>query len=491
MTTLGDSCEEFVVDTSLTTLFQTEKVVNKGQSSNCNNGEGEEDVEKLITLLNNYANWELRSLLVGIAKDNKLDALGVRLLGNSQGAGSKEEDSTSSDEAASSQANSAAQAKSMAGRKPSNVTDDSECHLFATRDNRSNDTRRSGSIGRRSARAGRLTRSLSSDRKLETVRRTTRDAAATSRQASILAKRRELDRLKHDSTEMNTSDTQKEAHSVGSSVQKKATQRNRSLSPAHTLRRTPVETRSFGRERKPGSADNLVGLSSCSFHAPESRRHGTRSNKNAAFNLGLGTSLHGTSSTERAVSSRPRLPHSPTGRNHNRRNNKVQPDGHSSPGSGRRRVFSSTKGMNAGREVSTPPPYDTYSPENDRNLQATHSSETGYDDATFLQFNPGSEKEKLTFFATSSRALTNATERVEELKSSTHDLINIVVGQPSEKAEISAKEYSGKETTKERKGFDFLLRKKRASHEKAKDKINSSDYANEQSSCGSDEESFA
>lgn len=536
MGTMKDSQEDFVVDTSLSILFEpansrTSCKANDAKSSNASNkADNNEDVEKLVQLLNNYANWELRTLLVGILKDNKISALQERLLGNIPGETNREEQSSGSDNSP--------VASGLAD--PCNVS--SEPDSLAQRSQRSHDHRASGSGSRHGSRPGRLTRSLSSERKLDAARRPNRESALSARQASILAKRRELDRQKQESSGADRDESPKEREVEHT----KPARRNRSLSPARNLRRSLDQAKSLGKDNKSGSADNLLGLASHSFHVPGSRRglHNMRGTRNATFGLPI-ASAHTSGSAERIGTSRGLSP-TPMARNAPRRHSKEQIEVRSSPTAGRRRLLATAKALNHNRDSNTPPPAHhhresqhnrdsntpppvhhhreshTHTPppmshhreskSSNANVNRHRESNTppefsppsvsrggmdnnngNFDDSAFLQFtvNPISNQENLTFFATSSRALNNANGIVEELRSSTHDPINVVVGQPTEPSNSDVNPNTSCSEKVSKRGFDMLLRRKWSQLEKLKDRHSACDHGSLLGHDDSDEESFS
>lgn len=464
------------LESSEATLFKIAREDEENKATaQCNDKEAEQNVEKLIALLNGYANWEIRGLLISILKGGKSEALKERLIGKEQDTLITEEASTTSEEDGgaslssktssnkatdASKGGSAGETSTPARRRSRSIDglariDDGNDGLDKKESLRSNalDISRRSASGRASSRGKKpRPRSLSSERILgsgsEHSSRRSRDAGS-SRQASILAKRKELDKMK-----------------VASTGTARVARRN-SLSPSRTSHQSRTETKPPIKHHSPrhsprmarpksgsadnllgprmaraksGSAENLLGLGSSSYHA---RR--PRGNKNATFNNHvLGVSLHGTNSDKVPCSSslgiRPHRQHSDS--------EKRPPLARNSSGS---HSFDET--------MQSPPPED--------------ESQVG-----FLQFQP--DKDEKSQIATSFKHSVKVNALVDELRASAHNPINIMIDK-------SAKDDECPERKKKRLGF-LRGRKKKTQKESISNVVAESESS--EASNDSDEESF-
>lgn len=293
------------LDHSLATLFKIAKEQKKEKESiDAKRCEIEVDarVDQLVGLLNCYANWELRGLLVAVLKDGKVDSLMTRLgTEDSVGTSTTDEISSSSNENVTSRD---AQKKSLeenSALQPG-LTSDRRARRSSSREDlralsklgRSTSVSRSnnGATGRR-----RISRSVSADKQISDMASgiKKRDMDTSSRQSAILARRRELD---NDSSAERPRDRGKTPPKSNSQ-----TKERRSLTPTRSLPAAPTSFRRPMRQRS-GSAENMLGLLPNSSHGGRRSSGGSRLARNHTVGgTNLGISLHGTSS-ERSVPSR-------------------------------------------------------------------------------------------------------------------------------------------------------------------------------------------
>jgi len=472
-------------DVSLATLFKlskTRKMKNPEKETSKNaDGKGIEDqVEKLITLLNYYSNWEIRGILVTILKADKAGILKDRLVGK----GKEGEDSTlssnqdveadtsphcsnpntntpeSEGEAEQDIATSTdvpsritISGRTSANRRRQVQRSRSGENLLTTmkldrvggsdrldsrrRDINSGSVQRSSSGGR--GRPSGRPRSLSADRKLgvgsDISSRRSKDPAS-SRQAAILAKRRELDKLRQASGTSAQENSKSSNNPRGIETSVSPVRPRMSNSEANAISRK-------GRLRS-GSADDLLGLTASSFHAG-AKRYPKRNSKNACVGHELGFSLHGTS-TDR-VASLLGLKYETETREKNVESSIDCP-------------FLDTSGA--------PRPDDA-------------------GDAEFLQFQPGCDQnEQVTKILQGSVAVKAL---VNELKASSHAPIELFVEKNSETDNETTKRNDDRDKMLKR-GLSFLRRRKQDQTPVPVQRSLDSDACSDLSDDSSDEESF-
>jgi hypothetical protein len=464
---------------------------------------GEDHVEKLITLLNGYANWEIKSILISIFNEGNGEKLKERLVGKDQDTAKTDETSASSSDE---DGGNSIPSKTSSTKKgcTGSSTGRGDSSRTPHRRSRSNESLRnsdepldelgkSEDKGRRKAfvRSGSFfssrgkkprPRSLSSERFMGTGgsdtgrRRTSNRDSSGNRQAYIIAKRKELDKMKHPSTGTTTSSRRERRHSrtslspsrirqpreseteeVGSlppsrvrhssstskegsvspstvgrssctsKVGSETTEGVRSVSPNKVRHSSYIPSRGVG---KSGSADNLLGLGSSSYHI----KRPPKANRNATLNKhGLGTSLHGTRSGSGDKFARSH---------------------------GLRRSESSIDEHQSGRSVPLGP---------------QNTSEVG-----FLQFQPDTNEKSQV--ATSFKHAVKVDALVDELRASAHNPINAVIGKSAKDGDTQQARGAGKK--KHRLGF--LGRKS-----KNKDEVAADDHGESEASNDSDEESFS
>jgi len=232
-----------------------------------------QNVEKLVRRLENFECWEIRSLLVSVLLDGRVDMLKKFLIGEGS------EDTTKMHESPTTSDRSAPSTEKEGTVSLGSTQADRAC-LGTKEDHRTPSTyRRSGSIGRR-----RATRSLSADKQLVAMSlslQCQKDSEVEgSRQATILAKRRELDDARNKAKEKGGDAPQQQGFRRElTSPRADFTRKNRCAGDLVSSRRTiPARPRH-------GSADNLVGLKTNSMHGESHSDRGKDSTHNIEMSV--------------------------------------------------------------------------------------------------------------------------------------------------------------------------------------------------------------
>jgi hypothetical protein len=443
--------DDNVHDQSLQSLMKIAKENKKEKEAKMvtplSNLEADEQVDKLVGLLNTYTYWEIRGLLVSILQNQKGETLKQRLAGGSRDDTGKTdkgshtpdgvEDQSMPDEKA--EEESSAQSGAAAGTR---------ARRHAREDHRlPSSVRRSGSVSRQ-----RLVRSLSADKKLGAmVTAGAQKNSEGSRQAAILAKRREHDKAKAEAQTKNGGRSPRENGPISPTPEHAESRpRNQSISPMRMiLPRRPLLT---GRS---GSADNLQGFSRSSTHSAKGRSAAVgRGTRNASFKLeGLGMSLHGVNSG--TIGSERKLRDIGFQRSHSLRcydGNWGADKASADDGSLHSPQLPTHNGhlrRASSQERSVLPPREASERSRTGDLALEESRDPSRDQAKFLQFHPGPAEKQIE----SCRHSAKVDQIVDELRTSYHNPFKVEEFEPA-----CTKKRENADIVK--KSFQFFLGKK-------------------------------